>query len=254
MMSTSGLALLAGTAHPELAGAISRMLETPLTDAQVRRFPDGEVDVKVLDDIRSRDVFVIQPTCPPVNENLVELLTLIDCCVRASVGRVTAVIPYFGYARKDRKDEGRVPITAKLVANLLTKAGADRVLTVDLHAAQIQGFFDVPVDHLYAAPVLVRHFREQRIENLTVVAPDVGSSKIKTWGLGSSATARPARWRRPRESAPTGVRRRSVSSTRSSTSALRRLMSPRDMPCSRPWKRSISSTRSSRYSGTFSGR
>ncbi len=177
-MSTSGMALLAGTAHPELANAISRILETPLTAAEVRRFPDGEVDVKVLDDIRSRDVFILQPTCPPVNENLVELLTLIDCCVRASVGRVTAVIPYFGYARKDRKDEGRVPITAKLVANMLTVAGVDRVLTMDLHAAQIQGFFDVPVDHLYAKPVFKERFATLDPAETVVVAPDAGGIKL----------------------------------------------------------------------------
>ena len=128
--------------------------------------------------MRGADVFLIQSTAPPVNDNLMELLILIDAARRASASRITAVIPYFGYARKDRKDEGRVPITAKLVANLLTEAGADRILTVDLHAAQIQGFFDVPVDHLYASPVLTSHFRAIGLKDLTVVAPDVGSSKM----------------------------------------------------------------------------
>ena len=121
-------------------------------------FPDGEIRCKIDEDIRGRDVFLIQPTCPPVNKNLMELLIMIDSCLRASAARITAVLPYFGYARQDRKDEGRVPITAKLVANLITRAGANRALTMDMHAAQIQGFFDVPVDHLYAAPVLNEYF------------------------------------------------------------------------------------------------
>jgi len=170
--------LIAGNACPELADAIAGELSIPRTDARVGRFPDGEIDVQLHSNVRGSDVFLIQSTCPPVNDNLLELLILIDAARRASAARITAVIPYFGYARKDRKDEGRVPITAKLVANLLTKAGADRVLTIDLHAAQIQGFFDVPVDHPYAAPVLVHHFLEQRLGDLTVVAPDVGSSKM----------------------------------------------------------------------------
>ena len=177
-MSQRNLELIAGNACPELADDIARELSVTRTESRVGRFPDGEIDVHIHSNVRGADVFLVQSTSPPVNDNLMELLILIDAARRASASRITVVIPYFGYARKDRKDEGRVPITAKLVANLLTKAGADRVLTVDLHAAQIQGFFDVPVDHLYAAPVLVRHFREQRIENLTVVAPDVGSSKM----------------------------------------------------------------------------
>ena len=177
-MSQRKLELIAGNACPELADDIARELSTTRTEARVGRFPDGEIDVQITSNVRGADVFLVQSTSPPVNDNLMELLILIDACRRASATRITAVIPYFGYARKDRKDEGRVPITAKLVANLLTKAGADRVLTVDLHAAQIQGFFDVPVDHLYASPVLTRHFREQRLEELTVVAPDVGSSKM----------------------------------------------------------------------------
>jgi ribose-phosphate pyrophosphokinase len=143
------------------------------------KFPDGENYCKLDEDVRGRDVFLVQPTCPPVNDNLVELLIMIDCCMRASAERITAVIPYFGYARQDRKDEGRVPITAKLAANLIVRAGADRVLTMDMHAAQIQGFFDVPVDHLYAAPVLNDHFAERGFvdNNIVVVSPDEGSIK-----------------------------------------------------------------------------
>lgn len=143
------------------------------------RFPDGEISCKIDEDVRGRDVFLLQPTCPPVDQNLMELLVLIDSCRRASAERITAVIPYYGYARQDRKDEGRVPITAKLVANLITRAGATRVLTMDLHAAQIQGFFDVPVDHLYAAPVLNEHFAAaiDDFENVVIVSPDEGSIK-----------------------------------------------------------------------------
>ena len=177
-MSQRSLELIAGNATPDLADEIARELNIQRTGARVGRFPDGEIDVQITENVRGADVFLVQSTCPPVNDNLVELLIMIDAARRASATRITAVIPYFGYARKDRKDEGRVPITAKLCANLLTKAGADRVLTVDLHAAQIQGFFDVPVDHLYSAPVLVRHFASQNLGDLTVVAPDVGSSKM----------------------------------------------------------------------------
>jgi len=177
-MSQRSLELIHGNACPALAEDIARELSVQSTPSRVGRFPDGEIDVQIMANVRGADVFLVQSTCPPVNDNLLELLILIDAARRASASRITAVIPYFGYARKDRKDEGRVPITAKLVANLLTKAGADRILTVDLHAAQIQGFFDVPVDHLYSSPVIVQHFLNQRIENLTVVAPDVGSSKM----------------------------------------------------------------------------
>ena len=177
-MNYNGLTLLAGTAHPELSSRIAAMLDTPLCEAQVGRFPDGEIDVKVHEDIRGRDVFILNPTCPPVNENVMELLTLVDCCKRSSVGRITAVLPYFGYARKDRKDEGRVPITAKLVANCLTVAGIDRVLTMDLHAPQIQGFFDVPVDHLYSKPVFADYFRALDPKETVVVAPDAGGIKM----------------------------------------------------------------------------
>ena len=177
-MSQRSLQLIAGNACPDLTDDIARELSVQRTPARVDRFPDGEIDVRIDANVRGADVFLVQSTCPPVNDNIMELLLLIDAARRASASRITAVIPYYGYARKDRKDEGRVPITAKLIANLLTTAGADRILTVDLHAAQIQGFFDIPVDHLYAAPVLVQHFLQQRMADLTVVAPDVGSSKM----------------------------------------------------------------------------
>ncbi len=172
------LQVFAGNANRELAEDIAAKLDTPLGDAVVDKFPDGEINLKINEDVRGADVFIVQPTCPPVNHNLMELLTLIDCAKRASAGRITAVVPYFGYARKDRKDEGRVPITAKLVANCIVTAGADRVLTLDLHAAQIQGFFDIPVDHLYARPVFQQHMVDQRLENLVVVGPDVGAIKM----------------------------------------------------------------------------
>jgi ribose-phosphate pyrophosphokinase len=170
----SDLIVFSGRANPVLAGAICRHLGVDLGRATVGNFPDGEVSIKIEQDVRGRDVFIVQPTCPPVNDNLVELLVFIDCARRASAQRVTAVVPYFGYARQDRKDEGRVPISAKLVANAITVAGADRVLTVDLHAAQVQGFFDIPVDHLYAAPVLRGYFKSLDLQNLVVVASDVG--------------------------------------------------------------------------------
>lgn len=170
--------ILAGTAHPELARDIASELGVPLASASVGRFPDGEIDIKINEDMRGCDAFVVQPTCPPVNESLVELLLLLDCLKRASARRITAVVPYFGYARKDRKDEGRVPISAKVVANAIVSAGADRVLTVDLHASQIQGFFDIPVDHLYARPVMLEALRELEIPSLTVVSPDVGGIRL----------------------------------------------------------------------------
>ncbi|HUS46664.1 MAG TPA: ribose-phosphate pyrophosphokinase [Phycisphaerae bacterium] len=174
---TGNLKIFAGRANPALARAISDYLGTPLGAAKIAPFPDGELLVKLDEDVRGRDIFVIQPTCDPVNHSLMELLIFIDCARRASAERVTAVIPYFGYARQDRKDEGRVPITAKLVANLIATAGADRVLTMDLHAAQVQGFFDIPVDNLEAEPVLRRYFQEKHIENLVLVSPDVGNTK-----------------------------------------------------------------------------
>jgi len=170
--------VFSGNAHPALARAICEFLDIPLGNATVRKFPDGELDVKVHDDVRGSDAFVVQPTCHPVNESIMELLLLIDCLRRASADRVTAVLPYYGYARKDRKDEGRVPITAKLVANMIATAGANRVLTLDLHASQIQGFFDIPVDHLSAAAALTRPFAGERIADLVVVSPDVGSVKL----------------------------------------------------------------------------
>lgn len=172
------ITLITGNANPELGRAISRELGIPLATASLRRFPDGEIDIKVDDDLRGTDCFVIQPTCPPVNENWIELLLLLDCLRRSSAGRITAVMPYFGYARKDRKDEGRVPISAKVVANTLVGSGADRVLALDLHAAQIQGFFDIPVDHLYAKPVLLEVIRGLQVDKPVVVSPDVGGIKM----------------------------------------------------------------------------
>ncbi len=173
------LKIFSGRANPQLARDICSFLHLELGAISLGKFPDGENYCKIDDDVRGRDVYLVQPTCPPVNDNLIELLIMIDSCKRASAAKVTAVIPYYGYARQDRKDEGRVPITAKLVANLITRAGADRVLTMDLHAPQIQGFFDVPVDHLYAAPVLTDHFRKQgyQSDDLVVVSPDEGSIK-----------------------------------------------------------------------------
>ncbi|NNM30322.1 MAG: ribose-phosphate diphosphokinase, partial [Akkermansiaceae bacterium] len=170
--------LISGTAHPALAEGIAEYLETPLTDVNVTAFPDGETYVKINENIRGQDVFIIQPTCPPTNHNLMEMLILVDAAKRASAERITAVIPFYGYARQDRKDQPRVPITAKLVANLISAAGVDRVLTMDLHAAQIQGFFDIPVDHLWAAPVILKHLREKELDNLVVVSPDVGGLKM----------------------------------------------------------------------------
>jgi ribose-phosphate pyrophosphokinase len=173
------LKIFSGRANPELAMKICRHLHLEPAAISLGKFPDGENFCKLDEDVRGRDVFLVQSICPPVNDNLFELLVMIDCVKRASAERVTAVIPYYGYARQDRKDEGRVPITAKLVANLITRAGADRVLTMDLHAAQIQGFFDVPVDHLYAAPVLNEHFSNRGLtdEKIVVVSPDEGSIK-----------------------------------------------------------------------------
>lgn len=173
------LVLLSGRAHRDLAAEIGQYLGLSLGAVKLADFPDGEISCQLDENIRGRDVFLIQPTGPPVDKNLMELLIMIDACVRASAERITAVIPYFGYARQDRKDQGRVPITAKLVANLITKAGADRVLTMDLHAAQIQGFFDVPVDHLYAAGTIDEYIQTLNIpgEELVVISPDEGSIK-----------------------------------------------------------------------------
>jgi ribose-phosphate pyrophosphokinase len=176
----NSMKLFTGRAHTALARKICEYLGLPLGRAVMGNFPDGEISCKIDEDVRGRDVFLLQPTCPPVNENLMELLIMIESFKRASADRITAVIPYFGYARQDRKDEGRVPITAKLVANLITRAGADRVLAMDLHTAQIQGFFDIPVDHLYAAPVIDEHFKAMNLDNdseFVVVSPDEGSIK-----------------------------------------------------------------------------
>ena len=169
--------VFAGNASRELAQSICDQLKTPIGDCEVSRFEDGEVSVKFNENIRGSDVFVVQATGAPA-ENLMELLVMLDAAKRASARRVTAVIPYFGYARKDRKDQPRAPISAKLVANLITVAGADRALTMDLHSAQIQGFFDIPFDHLYAAPVLIEYFQQRKMTDLMVVAPDIGSVKM----------------------------------------------------------------------------
>ncbi len=174
----NSLLVFSGNANKTLAKKVCDYLSLPLGKIEISRFPDGEIDMKIMEDVRGADVYVIQPTCPPVNENLMELLIMVDCLRRASAERITAVIPYFGYARQDRKAEGRVPISAKLVANVITAAGVSRALAVDLHAAQLQGFFDIPMDHLYAAPVLVDYFRRLDIKDLTIVSPDVGGIKM----------------------------------------------------------------------------
>ncbi len=173
------LKVFSGRANIPLADKIAQALGDPLGKIRLSNFPDGETEVRIDEDVRGRDVYLIQPTCPPVNENLMELLVMLDSFKRASAARITAVLPYYGYARQDRKDQGRVPITAKLVANLLTVAGASRVLALDLHAAQVQGFFDIPVDHLHAAPVINEYIRGLRIppEDFVVLSPDEGSTK-----------------------------------------------------------------------------
>jgi len=174
---TNQLRIFGGTSNPELTRKIAAHLGVELGRARIEPFPDGETIVKLEDDVRGRDCFVVQSTCPPVNQNLMELLIFIDCLRRASARRITAVIPYFGYARQDRKAEGRTPITAKLVANLLTEAGAHRILAMDLHADQIQGFFDIPVDHLSALPVICEFLQSKRLTNTVTVSPDVGNLK-----------------------------------------------------------------------------
>lgn len=180
MNDTGELMIFAGRASAELGQRVCQYLDAPLGQVKTVDFPDGEIIVKLEEDVRGRDCYVVLSTCEPVNDNLMELLIFIDCLRRASAGRITVVIPYFGYARQDRKDEGRVPITAKLVANLITAAGAQRVLAIDLHAAQIQGFFDIPVDHLSATPVFVDYFTKHRAElgDLCLVSPDVGNVKV----------------------------------------------------------------------------
>ncbi|MGH7197957.1 MAG: ribose-phosphate diphosphokinase [Candidatus Omnitrophota bacterium] len=172
------LKIFSGNSNPELAKKIAQYLKVPLGDALVTTFSEGEIRVKINEDVRGRDVFIVQSTCPPTNNNLMELLIMVDAMKRASARRITAVIPYFGYARQDRKDQPRVPITAKLVANLLVTAGSDRVLTMDLHASQIQGFFDIPLDHLFAVKVVVDYFKKKKISDLVVASPDVGGIKM----------------------------------------------------------------------------
>lgn len=170
----SELKIFSGNGNPALAQAICEYLRIPLGQMKLRRFSDGEIYCQILENVRGTDVFVVQPCCTPVNENLMELLLVVDALKRSSAARINAVVPYYGYARQDRKDKPRVPISAKLVADLLQAAGVQRLLTVDLHAPAIQGFFDVPVDHLLAAPVLLDWIEGQRFENLTIVAPDAG--------------------------------------------------------------------------------
>ena len=169
--------IFSGNSNRNLAEDIARYLKVTLGEVDISRFPDGEIFVQVKENIRGRDVFVIQSICEPPNENLMELLIMIDAMRRASARRITAVLPFYGYARQDRKDQPRVPITAKLVANLLVAAGANRLLTMDLHAQQIQGFFDIPVDHLYATPILAKYLKEKNIKDPVIVAPDTGSVK-----------------------------------------------------------------------------
>jgi len=172
------LKVFSGTAHPALAGAVCDYLDIPLGEAEVFEFSNENIFVRILENVRERDVFVIQPICSPVNKSLVELLIMLDAFRRASAGRITAVVPYYGYSRTDKKDQPRVPITARLIADLITTAGANRLLTVDLHAPQIQGFFTIPVDELTARPMLTQYFREKALDNMVVVATDIGISKV----------------------------------------------------------------------------
>ncbi len=172
------LKVFSGTAHPALARAVCDYLDIPLGEAEVFEFSNENIFVRILENVRERDVFIIQPICSPVNKSLVELLIMLDAFRRASAGRITAVVPYYGYSRTDKKDQPRVPITARLVADLITTAGANRLLTVDLHAPQIQGFFTIPVDELTARPMLTRYFKEKALKNLVVVATDIGISKV----------------------------------------------------------------------------
>ena len=170
--------VFSGNSNPKLAERIAEYLGIPLGRCDITRFPDGEISLKVMENVRGQDVFVIQSICSPPNENLMELLILMDAMRRASAARITAVLPFYGYARQDRKDQPRVPITAKLVANLLVAAGANRILTMDLHAQQIQGFFDIPVDHLYASPAFVKYLRDLQVKDPVVVSPDTGGLKM----------------------------------------------------------------------------
>jgi ribose-phosphate pyrophosphokinase len=174
---TNGIKLITGNANKPLAAKVSEHIGIPLINTTVTTFSDGEIMVQINENIRGSDVFVIQPTCTPVNHNIMELLLLIDALKRASANRITAVMPYYGYARQDRKVQPRVPISSKLVADLLTAAGANRILTIDLHAAQIQGFFNIPVDHLYAAPVLLDYIKKCKFEDPVIVSPDAGGAE-----------------------------------------------------------------------------
>jgi ribose-phosphate pyrophosphokinase len=171
------LKIFSGSAHPALATEIAEHLDLPLGGARLHRFPDSEVSFQIDENIRGTDVFIVQPTCSPVDEHIMEMCVMIDAFRRSSASRITAVIPYYGYARQDRKDKPRVPISAKLVANLLSAAGANRVLTMDLHKAQIQGFFDIPVDHLFAAPVIIEYLARQNFGPVTIVSPDAGGAE-----------------------------------------------------------------------------
>ena len=177
MGTTGGIKVFSGNANRELAQEISNYLSCDLGSAVTERFSDGEFNFQINENVRGGDIFIVQPTCPPSDANLMELLVMLDAFRRSSAERVTAVIPYYGYARSDKKDRPRVPIAAKLVSNLIVTAGAQRVLTMDLHAAQIQGFFDIPVDHLYAAPVVIGYYQANPLPNLTVVAPDTGGAE-----------------------------------------------------------------------------
>lgn len=200
--SQTEMKIFCGSAHRQLAQRICGHMGVDLGDATVTSFPDGETFVKINDNIRGRDVFFVQPTCPPTNQNLMELLIMVDAARRASAARITAVIPFFGYARQDRKDQPRVPITAKLVANLLTAAGVDRVLTMDLHAQQVAGFFDIPVDHLFAAPVIIRYLKSKQLGDPVVVSPDVGGLKMASaysQALGTSLAIVAKRRKSPTE-------------------------------------------------------
>ena len=187
--------IFSGTANEPLARAICKSIGCELGKCDIKPFPDGETFVKIEENVRGEDVFIIQPTSPPTNHNLMELFIMIDALRRASAKRITAVVPFYGYARQDRKDQPRVPITAKLVANLLVAAGTTRILTMDLHAQQIQGFFDIPVDHLYAAPVMYEYLRRKNLTNLVVVSPDIGGLKMahaysQTLGVGLAIVAK----------------------------------------------------------------
>jgi ribose-phosphate pyrophosphokinase len=173
-MNEERLKLFSGNANPALAREICDIMGIPLGKADVGRFSDGELQIRILENVRGDDTFLIQPTCPPVNDHIMELLIMLDALNRASARRITVVMPYYGYGRQDRKAEPRVPISAKLMANLIVAAGADRVLTMDLHAGQIQGFFDIPVDHLYGMPVFLEHIRKKNLKDIVVVSPDAG--------------------------------------------------------------------------------